>query len=122
MSRRWRAVQSSSAMLRAARTATRRLVDGVALGGDGAHLGVDDGGETFDVGGIGAAEMVDLVVDVDRDGLALGGLGRGLGGFEGLVHRLFHRVSLVGLEEFVDLLEHFFYAKADVFALFGEGG
>jgi hypothetical protein len=28
----------------------------------------------------------------------------------------------MGLEEFVDLLEHFFYAKADVFALFGEGG
>ena len=99
-------------------------VDCVALGGDGAHFGVDNGGETFDVGGIGAAEMVDLVVDVDRDGLALGGLGRGLGGFEGLgsVHRLFHRVSFMGLEEFVDLLEHFFYAKADVFALFVEGG
>src|SRR5271168_346329 len=39
-------------------------VDGVAVGGDGAHLGVDDGGEALDVGGIGAAEVVDLVVDV----------------------------------------------------------
>ena len=49
-------------------------VDGVAEGGDGAHLGVDDGGEALDVGGVGAAEMVDLVVDVDGDGLALGGV------------------------------------------------
>ena len=51
-------------------------VDCVAVGGDGAHLGVDDGGQALDVGGIGAAEIVDLVVDVDGDGLALRGLGR----------------------------------------------
>jgi hypothetical protein len=65
-------------------------VDGVAVGGDGAHLGVYDGGEALDVGGVGAAEIVDLVVDIDRDGLGdglvFGGLGRGLGGFESLVH------------------------------------
>ena len=66
-------------------------VDGVAEGGDGAHLGVDDGGEALDVGGVGAAEIVDLVVDVYRDGLALRGLGRLWGlrrGFESLVHRV----------------------------------
>jgi hypothetical protein len=53
-------------------------VDRVAVGGDGAHLGVDDGGETFDVGGVGAAEIVDLIVDVYGDclgGLIFGGLG-----------------------------------------------
>jgi hypothetical protein len=62
-------------------------VDGVAVSSNGAHLGVDDLGEAFDVLGIGAAKMVDLVVDVysDRlgDGLTFGGLCRG---FEGLVH------------------------------------
>ena len=67
-------------MLRAARTATRRLVDGVAVGGDGAHLGVDDGGETFDVGGVGAAEVVDLVVDVDETDWAMGWLSAVWGG------------------------------------------
>src|SRR5271168_5311693 len=46
-------------------------VDGVAVGRDGAHLGIDDGGEALDVGGVGAAEVVDLIVDVDGDGLAL---------------------------------------------------
>ena len=46
-------------------------VDGVAVGGDGAHLGVDDGGEALDVGGVGAAEIVDLIVDVYGDGLAM---------------------------------------------------
>ena len=62
-------------------------VDGAAVGGDGAHLGVDDGGEALDVSGVGAAEVVDLVVDVDRrlDRLALRLLGGGLWGFEGLV-------------------------------------
>jgi len=64
-------------------------VDGVALSGDGAHLGVDDGGEALDVGGVGAAEIVDLIVDVYGDGLALSGLGRRLRwGFESLVHRV----------------------------------
>ncbi|WP_433967899.1 hypothetical protein [Tunturiibacter gelidiferens] len=48
------------------------------MGGDGAHLGVDDGGEALDVGGVGAAEVIDLVVDFDGDGLALRELGGGL--------------------------------------------
>src|ERR1700744_4549542 len=60
-------------------------VDGVALRGDGAHLRVDDGSEGLDVGRIGAAEVIDLVVDIYCDGLALVG---GLGGFESLVHRV----------------------------------
>jgi hypothetical protein len=102
-------------------------VDGVAVGGDGAHLGVDDGGETLDVGEVGAAKIVDLVVDVDGDGLGsglvFGGLGRGLGGglwgFEGLVHRI---SFVLVLEEFVHLLEHLFDAEADCLALFVEGG
>jgi hypothetical protein len=38
-----------------------QTVDGATVGGDGAHLGVDDGGEAFDVGSIGAAEVVDLI-------------------------------------------------------------
>src|SRR5580704_443473 len=64
-------------------------VDGVAVGGDGAHLGVDDLGEALDVGGVGAAEIVDLVIDVDSDGLGDGLTFGGLGwGFEGLVHRV----------------------------------
>jgi hypothetical protein len=94
-------------------------VDGVAMGGDGPHLGVDDGGETFDVGGVGAAEMVDLVVNVDGDGLAFGGLWWGRWGFEGLVHRVSFALRL---EEFVHLLEHLFDSKADGVALFVEGG
>ena len=93
-------------------------VDGVAESGDCAHLGVDDGGKALDVGGVGAAEIVDLVVDVDSDGLALGGLSGGLGGFEGLVHRV---SFVVGLEEFVHLLEHLFDAYADCVAFFVEG-
>jgi hypothetical protein len=98
-------------------------VDSVAESGDGAHLGVDDGGEALDVGGIGAAEIVDLVVDVYGDGLgdglALRGLGRRLRwGFESLVHRVSFAVRL---EEFVHLLEHLFDAKADLIALFVEG-
>ena len=91
------------------------------MGGDGAHLGVDDGGETLDVGGVGAAEMVDLVVDVDGDGLAMicGGLGRGLWGFEGLVHLVSFSLRL---EEFVHLLEQLFYTLANGVALFVERG
>ena len=89
-------------------------VDGIAVGGDGAHLGVDDGGEALDVVGVGAAEIVDLVVDVDGDGLALRGLGdgllRGLGGFALLGSGSSVSPSCEVLEEFVDLLEHFFDA------------
>jgi hypothetical protein len=96
-------------------------VYGVAVGGDSAHLGVDDGGETLDVGGIGAAEVVDLVVDLYGnglgDGLVFGGLGGSLWDFEGLVHRVSFALRL---EKFVHLLEHLFDAKADGIALFVE--
>ena len=93
-------------------------VDGVAVGGDGAHLGVDDGGEALDVGGVGAAEIVDLIVDVDGDGLAL--VGWGWPG--GLRESGPSCLLCVGLEEFVHLLEHLFDAEADGVALFVEGG
>ena len=46
-----------------------KRVDGVAVGGDSAHLGVYDLSETLNVGVVGAAEVVDLVVDFDGDGL-----------------------------------------------------
>src|SRR5579871_1136298 len=61
-------------------------IDSVAKGGDGAHFGVDDVRELLDVGGVGAAEIVDLVVNFDSDGLTLSELlwcGRG----ESLIHR-----------------------------------
>jgi hypothetical protein len=96
-------------------------IDGATVSGDGAHFGVDDGGEALDVGGIGATEMIDLVVDIYRNGLCskrgdrLGFDGRCLWCIEGLVHFF----SFV-LEEFVHLLQHFFYALAYCFALFGE--
>jgi hypothetical protein len=88
------------------------------VGGDGAHLGVDHGGEALDVGGVGAAEVVDLIVDVDGDGLALV-LGGCLGGFEGLVHRVSFALRL---EELVHLLEHLLDSEANGVALFIEGG
>ena len=88
------------------------------MGGDGAHLGVDDGGEALDVGGVGAAEVIDLIVDVDGDGLALV-LRGGLGGFEGLVHRVSFALRL---EELVHLLEQLFNSEANGVALFVEGG
>ena len=53
-------------------------IDGVAVGGDSAHLGVYDLREALDVGVVCAAEMVDLVVDFYCDGLGWS--------FEGLFH------------------------------------
>src|SRR5260370_42547523 len=92
---------------------------GGALGGHGAHLGVDDGGEALDVGGVGAAEIVDLVVDVYGGGLTLGWRLRGrLWGFESLVHRVSFALRL---EKFVHLLKHLFDTEADGFTLFVEG-
>jgi hypothetical protein len=44
---------------------------GVAECGDGAHFGVYGLSELLDVDGVGSAEMVDLIVDFDGDGLAL---------------------------------------------------
>ena len=100
-------------------------VDGVAEGGDGAHLGVDDGGEALDVGGIGAAEIVDLVVDVYGDRLSADGPGsaraEALEGRAGLRESGPSCLLYVGLEEFVHLLEHLFDAEADLVALFVEG-
>jgi ABC-type cobalamin transport system permease subunit len=78
------------------------------VGGDGAHLGVDDGGQTLDVGGIGAAEVIDLIVDLYTDRL-------------GLLADFVHVTPFSFLEEFVHLLEHLFYALADRFALLVEG-
>ena len=61
-------------------------IDGASVGGDGTHFCVDDLGEALDVSGVGSAEIIDLIVDIDCDGLTCGGLGWSLWRFEGLVH------------------------------------
>src|ERR1019366_3618451 len=61
-------------------------VDRAALGGDGAHLGIDQAGEVLDVGGGRTAQVIDLIVDFCRDCLIwFLGWGRGFKLFE-LLH------------------------------------
>ena len=42
-------------------------IDGAGVLGDGAHLGIDEFGQALDIGRIGAAQMIALVVDLDAD-------------------------------------------------------